>query len=215
MTQLNTTSGIAVTFKNPDLAYDFMKYINIEKINNPLYSKIHTNLELEAKKVRKLSPKKKDIFKTTDPKTDTNSLDVSQISPMLNNEPNSRFFKLNNQVSKSQNFKDLHVFEHFSKIKDENKKHDILKKHYKNANYVSLASPYISEEEKYRKEYLENKKKWVNKKGFITATQKKPVIQAIPNFVNLGTYGETAISHQFRTDESVKAKWLNKKNFFV
>ena len=34
---------------------------------------------------------------------------------------------------KSQNYKELAVFEHFNKIKDENMKHEILKKHYKNA----------------------------------------------------------------------------------
>lgn len=55
------------------------------------------------------------------------------MSPMLNNEPNSKFFKLNNQISKSQNFKELAMFEHFNKIKDEKLKHKLLKKYYRNA----------------------------------------------------------------------------------
>jgi hypothetical protein len=52
---------------------------------------------------------------------------------MLNNEPNSKFFKQYNHISKSQNFKELAMFEHFSKIKDEKLKHKILKKYYRNA----------------------------------------------------------------------------------
>jgi hypothetical protein len=136
---------------------------------------------------------------------------------MLSNEPNSRFFRLNNHVSKSQNFKELAVFEHFNKIKDERLKHKLLKKHYKNANFVSLASPYMSEEERYRKENLDMKKKWYDKKGFIVATQTKPKIQSIPNFVNLDHFGESAVTHQFRYDFKEKAKWIDKngRNFFV
>lgn len=50
-----------------------MKYVNLEKVNNPLYSKIKTNLVLDAKKVRKASPKKKtDPLMRTDPKADQN-----------------------------------------------------------------------------------------------------------------------------------------------
>ena len=114
-----------------------MKHINLEKLKNPLYSKIRTNLVLDVKKVSKVSHIKKDkhiadtnnnvIIKLTQ------SLDVSAISPALTNDPNTRFFRLNNQVSKSQNFKELAAFEHFNQIKDENLKHNLLKKHYKNA----------------------------------------------------------------------------------
>jgi hypothetical protein len=51
----------------------------------------------------------------------------------MNNEQNSRFFKLNNHLSKSQKYKELAIFEKFNKINDEKIKHNILKKHYKNA----------------------------------------------------------------------------------
>jgi hypothetical protein len=52
-----------------------MKYINLEKINNPLYSKLRTNLVLDAKKVRKVTPKKKtDLMTKTDPKLDNNNV---------------------------------------------------------------------------------------------------------------------------------------------
>jgi hypothetical protein len=78
-----------------------------------------------------------------------------------------------------------------------------------------LASPYISEEERYRKEYLDNKKKWIDKKGFSNALPKNSAISEIPNYVNLDHYGETAINHQFRDDPKEKYIDKNKKNFIV
>lgn len=109
------------------------------------------------------------------------------------------------------------MFQHFGKINDEKLKHKLLKLHYKNANFVSLASPYMSEEERRRKEYLENKKKWYDKKGFNVATNLKPKVPEIKNYINLDHEGESAVRHQFRYDFKDKAKWIDKqgKNFFV
>lgn len=75
----------------------------------------------------------------------------------------------------------------------------------------------MTEEERVRKENLDKKKLWIDKKGFNNALQKKPVINPIPNFINLDHYGATAVSHQFRNDFNQKAKWIDKsgKNFFV
>ena len=44
---------------------------------------------------------------------------------------------------------------------------------YKSALYVGLSGPYVSNEERIRKEYVENKKKWVSKKGFIPYAKTK------------------------------------------
>lgn len=75
----------------------------------------------------------------------------------------------------------------------------------------------MSEEDRYRKENLEKKKKWFDKKGFIIAVQKNSPIKPIPNFVNLDHYGESAINHQFRDDFKTKSKWMDKtgRNFLV
>lgn len=81
---------------------------------------------------------------------------------------------------------------------------------------MSLASPYMSEEDRYRKEYHVNKKKWVEKKGFFLAAQKKSNIKEIHNFVNLCDFGESPLNHQFREyGAKDKKRWLNQKNFFV
>jgi hypothetical protein len=44
-----------------------MKHVNLQKVDNPLYSKLRTNLVLDAKKVRKVSPKKAEKMTKTDP----------------------------------------------------------------------------------------------------------------------------------------------------
>jgi len=46
----NKGTGIEITFHNPDIAYEFVKFINFEKINNPLYKKVKTNLKIEQHK---------------------------------------------------------------------------------------------------------------------------------------------------------------------
>ena len=40
--------------------------------------------------------------------------------------------------------------------------------------YVGLSGPYMSQETRERKEYLESKKKWINKQGFIPYVRKNP-----------------------------------------
>ena len=51
-----------------------MKYINLQKVNNNLYSKLRTNLVLDAKKVRKASSKMKKTGMMS--KTDMHNEDV-------------------------------------------------------------------------------------------------------------------------------------------
>jgi hypothetical protein len=41
---------ITFSFQNPDLAFDFAKYLNIEKIKNNLYHKIKTKVTVDVKK---------------------------------------------------------------------------------------------------------------------------------------------------------------------
>jgi len=44
------TGGLDITFKNPDQSYEFIKQLNLLKVNNPLYSKIKTTLTIDVKK---------------------------------------------------------------------------------------------------------------------------------------------------------------------
>jgi hypothetical protein len=46
----NKDSIIVFKFKNPDVAFEFVKYLNMEKLKNPIYSKLKTNIAIDAKK---------------------------------------------------------------------------------------------------------------------------------------------------------------------
>ena len=46
----NKDSVIVFKFKNPDVAFEFVKYLNMEKLKNPIYSKLKTNIAIDAKK---------------------------------------------------------------------------------------------------------------------------------------------------------------------
>jgi hypothetical protein len=77
-----------------------------------------------------------------------------------------------------------------------------------------ISTPYISEDEKMKIEFHENKKKWVAKKDFSKyvgkATISKPTF--IENYVNK-TPSEPPVNYQFR--EVRKEKWIAPTNFFV
>ncbi len=46
----NKDNAIYFVFKNPDVCFNFVKMINIEKVRNPIYSKIKTNVVVDVKK---------------------------------------------------------------------------------------------------------------------------------------------------------------------
>jgi hypothetical protein len=46
----NKDSVIIFKFKNPDVAFEFVKFLNLEKLKNPIYSKLKTNIAIDTKK---------------------------------------------------------------------------------------------------------------------------------------------------------------------
>ena len=46
----NKDNIVHFIFKNPDTAFEFVKYLNMEKMKNPLYAKLKTNIAVDAKK---------------------------------------------------------------------------------------------------------------------------------------------------------------------
>ena len=46
----NKDNIVHFIFKNPDTAFEFVKYLNMEKMRNPLYAKLKTNIAVDAKK---------------------------------------------------------------------------------------------------------------------------------------------------------------------
>lgn len=75
------------------------------------------------------------------------------------------------------------------------------------------SSAYLSLEERRIKEAYEDKKNWIDKKGFFRSVgtySMKPLY--IPNYVNI-TPSEPPANHHFR--EIKKKQWINQKGFFL
>ncbi len=87
----------------------------------------------------------------------------------------------------------------------------IINDFYSHQKYVRNSSPYISEDEQRKFEEKENKKKFINKKGFFVSVGKysmKP--NYIQNYVQM-TPSESPLNFKFRIEN--KNKWLTKKGF--
>jgi hypothetical protein len=52
----NKDNIVQFIFKNPDHAFEFVKHLNMEKMKNPIYAKLKTNILVDTKKDSK--PKK-------------------------------------------------------------------------------------------------------------------------------------------------------------
>ena len=122
-----------------------------------------------------------------------------------------------NKVIKS-NLKDTSITEK-SMSSGVNLFHDSLKhkksnrrnrNEYKGEYYL----PFLNPDEKYYREKLLDKKKWLNKKGFIVSVGNYKMggdSHFISNYVSV-TPSESPLCHNFR--EVRKDKWVNKKGFY-
>ena len=203
------SNKIIITFYSSELAFGFLKRINQEIYDNPYYAYTNCNLKFKKK---------------------INLLNKNHSTPSIINKSNynknnyklyksdfkNKSFKNNNNISK--NFLSLDSYYNMSTIKS-NIINSYSHKHWENiyskAGVITNdGSPYISEEEKYLKERIKDKIKWINKKGFFNwvgkATSNKSYI--IKNYVSQ-TPSLPPILHNFRPCD--KSKWIIKDDFKV
>jgi hypothetical protein len=77
----NKDNIVQFIFKNPDHAFEFVKHLNMEKMKNPIYSKLKTNILVDTKKDSKpkkltIPPPKKNL-KLKDQSVDKEVLNTS------------------------------------------------------------------------------------------------------------------------------------------
>jgi len=149
------------SFANPDISYEFMKQLNYEKRNNPLYAKLKTTLLLDGAKseVKEKTREKKekneeDEISFNNLRTPSHSTHGRTNSKMLN-------YSKVNILSKSTNHQKItkplgRDISPSSKIKIN---HEIINKFYENQNFVRISAPYATYEELRMKELRDDKKK--------------------------------------------------------
>ena len=203
------SNKIIITFYSSELAFGFLKRINQEIYDNPYYA--YTNCNLKFKKKINLLNKN-----NSTPSIINKSNYNKNNYKLYKSDFKNKSFKNNNNISK--NFLSLDSYYNMSTIKS-NIINSYSHKHWENiyskAGVITNdGSPYISEEEKYLKERIKDKIKWINKKGFFNwvgkATSNKSYV--IKNYVSQ-TPSLPPILHNFRPCD--KSKWIIKDDFKV
>lgn len=126
------------------------------------------------------------------------------------NYPNT-INKLLNQSSiivKRLNQSNASIKTNKSIIKSNNKSY--LNRYYSAQKFIRNGSPYLSEEERRRRDERFDKKKWISKKGFQCSVGNYSMDREIKNYVN-ETPSESPLIHKFR--EINKHLWISRKGF--
>lgn len=138
-----------VSFPTPDMAFDFKRYMTIVKLINPTFKDIKIQLELGSKRSSK---KKQQLFEEP---SKNNLMGIFSDLEATNPEDKNieviakiRNNYINNQMSKLNN---INIYRY---------------------GYMNSASPYSTPYDEVLKEKHENRKKWLNPKGFISSVNK-------------------------------------------
>lgn len=138
-----------VGFPTPDIAFDFKRYMNIFKLINPSFKDIKILLLLGKKKSKR---KLVDIFE--EPSKNNYIGIYSNLEAENPEEKNKEVIAkirnnyINNQMKRMNN---INIFRY---------------------GYLNSSSPYSTPYDEILKDKHENRKKWLNQKGFITSVNK-------------------------------------------
>ena len=138
-----------VGFPTPDIAFDFKRYMNIFKLINPSFKDIKIQLLLGKKKSKR---KLVDIFE--EPSKNNYIGIYSNLEAENPEEKNKEVIAkirnnyINNQMKRMNN---INIFRY---------------------GYLNSSSPYSTPYDEIIKDKHENRKKWINPKGFITSVNK-------------------------------------------
>lgn len=154
----------------------------LPKINNNHY--FNKNIVNEDNKYNGFYDRKKAINKVI--------LNNSKSDYITEKNIRSGKYRMHNSAKKEKNKKSLSMRSKFNNYKGEYK------------------YPYMNAEEKYYREKLLDKKKWLNKNGFLPCVNRRKNENFIPNYVT-ATPSESPLLFNFR--DVSKDKWINPKGF--
>lgn len=202
----NLDNKVVFVFKNSvfnflnlkDLAFGFVKYINLEKLRNSLYIKVRTNISVDTRKdiSKKMfnDGKAKNKEKSIDNLPNKNILASSTVTDI----PISKMNKKSDNIFKTEN--NLTMINDYSPILPRGKT-------------LRTLIPYDNKSKRIHEEYLKNKEKWLVKKGFEVNFGKIDIEKksVIPNYVFRSPPKIPILKYQFR--DVNKDKWINKNSF--
>jgi len=185
----NKSNEILFIIPDHDVAYKFVETFNKEISNNLLYS--NCDCSLTFKKIPRSSSLPKIIH--------------------------NRYKIISSSNLKSSNSKKkLHIIKKPLKNYSNINKGSYAQKHWEDiknmGGSINSIEPYIDKLSRENKERINNKKKWIDKKGFNNSVGKASLNNSnfIKNYVRI-TPSLPPLLYQFRKPE--KAKWINKSDF--
>ena len=154
----NNNIAFYIGFPSPDIAFDFNRYMNSLRLVNPTFKKIKIQVLLSKKK----SPKK--VKQTNADQNDNTNMNYKMNYNYRYGSPLS----FDEKDLEKRNFEILNVIRNNFL----NNQMNGLIKGNNNYNYLSNSSPYSTPYEEKIKDIHENKKKWLNPRGFISSINK-------------------------------------------
>ena len=199
----NSNSNICISFPNDTIRNNFHIYLSYIKYQN--------------QKFRNIMIKLRKSNKTISPRLFTHCKLYSNNDYKMNIA--AKILKLENNHSHGKclikkNFSEFNINDVNNELYKQVTKTDcdkIITNYYRYQNSLRNSSPYIDEEEKRIIEERENKKKFLNGKGFYTAVGKYSMPpNYISNYVQLSP-SENPATHKFRNTN--KKKWMTNRGF--
>ena len=187
----NKSNEILFIIQDHDVAYNFVETFNKEISNNLLYSNCDCSLTF------KTLPRSSSL-----PKIINNRYRIISSNKLKNSNSKKKLLILKKPLNKYSNINEgSYVQKHWADIKNK-------------GGSINSIEPYIEEHTREYKERINNKKKWIDKKGFNNSVGKASLNNSnfIKNYVRI-TPSLPPLLCQFRKPE--KEKWINKSGFKI
>ena len=155
---VNNANNVAyyIGFPSPDIAFDFNRYMNSLRLMNPQYKDIKSNYVSSKKKWKKI--------KLNDEQNENNK--------RLFNNYNYRYGTSLNIDEKDIDKKNIEILNIVRNNYLNNKMNGLIKGYNNSSNFLNISSPYSTPYDERVKDNIENKKKWLYPKGFISSVNK-------------------------------------------
>ena len=187
----NRSNEILFIISDHDVAYKFVEDFNKEISNNLLYSNCDCSLTF------KTLPRSSSL-----PKIINNRYRIISSNNLKSSNSKKKLLILKKPLNKYSNINEgSYVQKHWADIKNK-------------GGSINSIEPYVEEHTREYKERINNKKKWINKKGFNNSVGKASLNNSnfIKNYVRI-TPSLPPLLYQFRKAE--KEKWINKSGFKI
>jgi len=222
-----------IKFNKPALAHDFLNYYNKKTFKKIGGKKKYFNAKTDGIKNDSSGYVSKLLMGNNNNlpyiKAKTNNKTPSKSDIVIKNDKYIALYKVVMELSKSDLISEKCISSginkyHHSSMGTLNQSKNINTKRYNN-EYINNDKyndepyegmynfPFMSQEEKYYREKFLDKKKWLNKNGFMVSVGKyKMKDNFIPNYVNASP-SESPLIYKYR--DVNKKKWINKNGFIL